>query len=70
MANTTYSIPLNQPARVAEAMSAVFLHLVSWKQRFNIDFVSCIRNGANLDVTFSDPVPQSEREHIRMSVGL
>ena len=70
MANTTYSIPLNQPARVAEAMAAVFLHLVEWKRRFNIDFVSCVRNGANLDVTFSDPVPQAEREHIRMTVGI
>ncbi len=67
---TTYSIPLNQPARVAEAMSMVFLHLVGWKQKYNIDFVSCIKNGTtSIDVTFSDPVPLDERLHIRLALS-
>lgn len=68
MANTTYSIPLNNPGRIADAMSQVFMHLIGWKLRYNIDFVSCIRNGSNLDVTFSDPLPQVERDHIRLTV--
>lgn len=69
MAQTTYSIPLNQPARVADAMAAVFQHLVGWKREYNIDFVSCIRNGAQIDVTFSDPIPASEQVTIRLSLS-
>lgn len=68
MAQTTYSVPVQPPDRVLEAMIAVFSHLVAWKQVHNIDFVSCVRNGPNLDVTFSDPVPQAERQAIRMSL--
>lgn len=69
MAQTTYSIPVNNPPRVVEAMCAVFQHLVGWKIAYNIDFVSAIRNGPNLDVTFSDPVPQAEILAIKMSLS-
>lgn len=68
MANTTYQLPVNNPERVVEAMCGVFQHLIGWKQNYNIDFVSCVRNGPNLDVTFSDPIPLAERQAIRASL--
>lgn len=67
MAQTTYIIPLNDPPRVADACASLFQHLVVWKQKYNIDFVSVIRVGANVEVTFSDPVPLLERQHIRLA---
>lgn len=67
MAQTTYTIPLNDPPRVADACSAMFEHLVMWKQKYNLDFVSVVRVGANVEITFSDPVPLLERQHIRLA---
>jgi hypothetical protein len=69
MANTTYSFPVSPADRAVEAMVAVFTHLTAWKQRYNIDFVSCVRNGANLDVTFSDPVPKAERDAVKVTLA-
>jgi hypothetical protein len=66
---TTYSFPVQPADRAVEAMCGVFLHLICWKQLYGIDFISCIRNGANLDVTFSDPIPKAERDAIRMTLA-
>lgn len=68
MANTTYSIPLNDPERVADAMSAVMLHLIHWKREYNIDFVSLVRQGQNVELTFNNPIPLDERKAIRLSL--
>lgn len=68
MANT-YSFPVQPPDRAVEAMVAVFNHLVAWKTNYDIDFVSCVRNGANLDVTFSGPVPKAERDAIKVTLA-
>lgn len=69
MANTTYPIPVLPKERAEEAMVAIFQHVIGWKQRYNIDFVSCVRNGANFDVTFSDPVPKAERDVIKLTLA-
>lgn len=68
----TYSISLATPAskrRAIDAMIAVFEHLEGWKRIYNIDFVSCIVNGAQMDITMSDAVPKPERDHIRLTVA-
>lgn len=69
MAQTTYSFPVSPSDRTVEAMVAVFYHLQAWKQIYNVDFVSCIRNGANVDLTFSDPIPLAERLAIKVSLS-
>lgn len=69
MAQTTYQLPLSDQQRAVDAMRVVFDHLQSWKAKYNIDFLSCIRNGPNLDVTFSDAIPQGERTHIRLALS-
>lgn len=68
MANTTYQIPLNDPERVANALASVMLHLVHWKREYNLDFVSLIRVGQNVELTFSDPIPLAERKSVRVSL--
>lgn len=68
MANTTYQIPLNDPERVADAMAAVMQHLIHWKRVYNIDFVSLIRVGQNVELTFNNPIPLDERKAIRVSL--
>jgi hypothetical protein len=69
MAQTTYSFPVQPPDRAVEAMCGVFHHLIGWKQLYGIDFISCIRVGPNLEVTFSDPLPKSERDSIKITLG-
>jgi len=67
MAQTTYSIPVQPTDRAIAVACAVFNHLVAWKQLYNIDFISAVRNGANIDWTFSDAIPQPELSVIRLS---
>ena len=68
MAQTTYSVSVQPPDRAIEAAIGVFNHLIAWKQLYDLDFISCVRNGPNFDLTFSDPVPKAERDAIKLTL--
>lgn len=68
MANTTYSVPVTPVDRLAEVMCAVANHMQAWNQAHNAALVSIVRNGANVDFTFSNPLPAAELRAIRAVV--
>lgn len=67
MAQKTYVVPLTNPELVARSLCSVILHLQGWKAVYNIDFVSIVRVGPNVEVTFSDPLPQEVLNSLRVN---
>lgn len=68
MAQITYTVPLQPIERTETIMQAIATHFVSWAQNYNASLISIVRNGPNVEYTFSNPLPQAELRAIRAEV--
>lgn len=68
MANTTYPIPTNQQARMDEALALLCAHLPAYRVLYNADLVSVTRQGVNWNIVLTNPIPDAESKHIKITV--
>lgn len=68
MAQITYTVPLQPVERTQEIMQAIASHFVAWSQNYNASLISIVRNGSDVEYTFSNPLPQAELRAIRALV--
>lgn len=66
MANTVYTIPTSAQARFDEAMPMLLAHIPAYRAAYNVDLVSIVKQGANWQITLSNPLPASELVHIKL----
>lgn len=65
MANTTYTIPMSRlTGALRKTGLQQFANMLAHLDAYNIDLVSVGRQGANVNIVLSDPVPADQLEHI------
>jgi hypothetical protein len=67
VAQITYTVPLLPFERTEAIMSGVIGHMREWAAQHNASLMSIVRNGPNVEYTFSNPVPAVELAAIRIS---